>query len=262
MKRFLRRRSAERGATLIGYAVLTAVLVVASLSGIQAVDQSSQTVLGDTASSVGTPRPSVSATKTAPVSAAPPWATPTGAGYCSPGLDGCPLGAQLPFNPSDHVPTMDTIPSTGPVAPPALPNDDLDLVNSQVDVYVVQESLVQMNGEWTPPDGDDPLSGTPMTPTGVLPGAKICSFIVHTSPGSGTYTYVASIQFQGQILGTAYDSNLGQTGDTFASPDLTLASSADLESGEDNFSVAGDTLNIQFETSKKSNDELRVFVAC
>lgn len=57
MKRFLRSRSAERGATLTGYALLTAGLVTVSLGAIEAVNRSSQTVLSATAASVGTPPP-------------------------------------------------------------------------------------------------------------------------------------------------------------------------------------------------------------
>ena len=249
MKRFLRQRSAERGATLTGYALLTAGLVVVSLGAIQGVNTSSQTVLDDTASSVGTPRASVSATKTGTVAAAPSWATPSGVGYCSPGLDGCPLGVPLPFNPSDHVPTMDTIPATGsPFGPPALPNNNLQQVHDPAKVFVAQESLVQLNGDWIPPDGDKPASGSPATPTGVLPGDKVCSFIVHVSPGnpySGT-NFAATIEFQGLILGTAYNKNtthIDETTDTFGSPDISLANQPKLENS-DKFDYSGNTLNI------------------
>ncbi len=76
MKRFLRKRRAQRGTTLTGYALLTAGLVTVSLGAIEAVNQSAETVLGETAKSVGTPPPVLGDVKIDRISASAD-ATPT-----------------------------------------------------------------------------------------------------------------------------------------------------------------------------------------
>lgn len=257
MKRFLRSRRAERGATLTGYALLTAGLVVVSLSAIEGVNQSSQTVLGDTATSVGTPRPSVESTKQAPVAAAPPWATPSGAGYCSPGLDGCPLGTKLAVNPDDYAP-----PAIGGDANWAGSADGVDFTSVHDDSLgqIYLESVVQVNGEWQPPQGDS--YGSPIT--GVQPGDLVCMYLIHTSPATnpGQTKFHMDIDFGGPVLGTASNSNFG-VDPVFASDGSTIPANNYLESGSDEFQISGNQLTVHdFYTYANNYDQVRVFVKC
>ena len=258
MKRFLRPRCAERGATLTGYALLTAGLVVVSIGAIQGVNASSQTVLGETASSVGTPRPSVSDTKTAAVDAAPSWATPPGAGLCSPGHDGCKLGVKLTVNPDDYAPL-----SMGGDANWAGSADGVDLTTVHDDSLgqVYLESVVQVNGEWQPPQSDS--DGSPGV-TGVQPGDLVCTYLIHTSPAisPGQTKFHMDLEFGGPVLGTASNSNFA-VDSVFASEGSTIPASNYLEGGTDEFEMSGNQLTVHdFYTDANAYDQVRVFVKC
>lgn len=256
MKRFLGGSRKERGATLTGYALLMSAIVVVSLGAIEAVNQSSQTVLGETAVSVGTPRESVSATKTGDVGSAPPWVGARGDGFCTAGLDGCPLGEQLPFDPLAHTPTQ------APVENHFFPPANMDDLRDPLTPFIGQESKVRLNGEWTPPDGDFGAA----TPVDLQPGDVICTFIIHArSDGAVSGSYNSIFDFQGEILGTAYDSNStnnrNDTNETFAHPDINLSSNGKL-TGTDSFTYSGNTLAVNFGTNSSGRDNLRVFTRC
>lgn len=256
MKRFSRGARYQRGATLTGYALLMSGIVVVSLGAIEAVNQSSQTVLGETAVSVGTPRPGVEQTKTADVGSPPPWVGSRGPGSCSAGLDGCPLGEQLPFSPSANQPTQT------PIANYLLPPVDLDQQRDPLTPFVVQESMVRLNGEWIPPDGDFAFE----TPVTLQPGDVVCSFMIHArSDGVNSGDYISDFTFQGEILGTAYDTdssdNRNDTSELFGHPDINLPNNAKL-TGSDSFTYSGNTLSVDFGTNSSGRDGVRVFTRC
>ncbi len=255
MKRLPCAARKQRGATLTGYALLMAGIVVVSLGAIEAVNQSSQTVLGETAVSVGTPRPSVSDTKTNDVGAAPPWVGARGNGTCTAGLDGCPLGVQQPFDPLSDQPIQAPLSNT--FTAPA----NLDDLRDPLTAFIGQESKVQLNGEWTPPNGDFG-SATPIT---LQPGEVVCSFMIHARSIGVNGSYASLFDFPGEIVGTAYDTNVSNnrkdTNDTFAHPDINLPNTARLTGG-DNFTYSGNTLAINFGTNTSGRDALRVFTRC
>ena len=273
MKLTRRGSQTERGATLTGYALLTSLLLVVSISGIQALNESSEIVLADTATSVGTPRPPVEDVKTQPVPAAPAWAVNPDTGLCSVGIDGCPLGVQqIPLDRDAHRPLIG---NPAGLAPDLPFNDFNDIFNPDPinGVFVAQESQVLLNGEFTPPNGDRPASGTAQVPGTALPGDMICSFIVHASPGSGNGTVSygevdpVTIVFDGPILGAAYDDSTTGVNDRtslnglFGDPALQYRG-AKLQNG-DNYSYSGNTLTLEpLKATNGGKDQVRVFTLC
>lgn len=258
MKRFLRgadaRRRNERGVTLTGYGLLMSSLVVVSLGAIELMNTSSNTVLSNTGASVGNPRPSVSETKTDAVPTAPPWVGARGDGTCSAGFDGCPLGVTLAADPTLYQP-----PSMSGAVLWAGSAAGVDFSNLRDDAAasVSLESVVQLNGEWQPP-----LTDPDGNPTAVVaqPGDLVCTYLIHASP-TVPNTFVFDVQFQGEILGTAYNSDFAPD-PVFAAPGTSIPAGNYLEGGDD-FDIAGNTLTVHgMANAAYEYDEIRVFVRC
>jgi hypothetical protein len=272
MKRVLSGRQTERGDTLTGYALITSLLLVVSITGIQALNTSGGIVLADTATSVGNPRPPVEDVKTQPVPDAPAWAVSPDDGLCTPGIDGCPLGVQqVPLDRDAHRPLV----GIPPLPAPDLPASDFNNIfdpDPVTGIFVAQESQVLLNGEFTPPSGDKPASGGEQIPATAQPGDMICSFIVHVSPGSGNgnvkygLLLPVTVTFDSPIIGTAYDSGTDNNARTslnglFGDPDLQYRT-AKLASG-DKYSYSGNTLTLEpFNASNGGKDQVRVFTLC
>lgn len=250
-----RRARNERGATLTGYALLMSGLVVISLGAIQAMNTSSDAVLSDTGDAVGNPRLSVEETKTNPVPSPPPWVGARGEGTCSAGYDGCPLGTAIAFDPASYE-------------PPGLSGDivyggaaqDVDFTNLHDDsvASVYLETVVQLNGEWQPPQTDPDGSPAPVT---VQPGELVCTYIVHASPVTAGMKYDFTIDFQGEVLGTAYNSDF-DVDPVFAASGTSFPAANYVE-GDDGFNVSANQLDVNdFKGDPPSYDEIRVFVRC
>ncbi len=255
MNRFSTARRHERGATLTGYALLMSGLVVISLGAIGAMNESSEAVLTDTGASVGNPRLSVEETKANPVPGPPPWVGARGDGTCSAGFDGCPLGTRLAFNPANFE-------------PPGLSGDilwggsadnvDFATLGDDATAFVMIETVVQLNGEWQPPQGDS--DGNP-GPILAQPGDKVCTYIVHASPIANDHDFSFGIDFQGEVLGTAYNSEFGAD-PVFQATGATFPVSNYIEA-EDDFEISGASLGgIELKNNAGSYDEIRVFVRC
>jgi Flp pilus assembly pilin Flp len=249
-----RRARDERGATLTGYTLLMAGLVVVSVGAIRLVNESSDAVLSDTGSSIGNPRVSVEAVKAAPAPAAPPWAV-SDTGYCTPGFDGCPLGTTLAVDPAAYQPpNMSGDIQWGGTA------ESIDFANLADDAgaFVMLESVVQLNGEWQPPQSD---SDTNPAPVLVQPGENVCTYVVHAAPLTGTGDFNFDIQFQGEVLGTAYNSDF-DVDSVFTASGATYPAANYIEAS-DNFDISGGSLTANgLQNNLNATDEIRVFVRC
>lgn len=259
MKRFSRANIGQRGATLTGYGLLMAGIVVVSLGAIEAVNTSSETVLADTASSVGTPRASVDETKANPVPGAPPWVGANGPGLCSAGHDGCALGTKVAVNPADYEPPFI---SGDVVWAGSAEGVDLSTMQSDTQGFMFLESVVQVNGEWEPPQSDP--DGNPNV-SGVLPGDLVCTYIIHTSPSTpnaSEYKFHMDIDFQGEVLGTAYNSEFA-VDPIFKGTGTSTPAANYLEIGTDDYNISSNNLEVHdFFTAANTFDEIRVFVKC
>lgn len=255
MNCFPSTRRVERGTTLTGYALLMASLVVISLGAITAMNESSEAVLSDTGDAVGNPRLSVAETKANPVPSPPPWVGARGEGTCSAGYDGCPLATTLSVDPAAYEPpNLNGNVQWGGSAE----NVDFTNLSDDNNAFVMLETVVQLNGEWQPPQGDSDASPSPIL---AQPGDKICTYVVHAAPLTTDGDFDFDIDFQGEILGTAFNSDFG-VDPVFTAPGASYPAANYIE-GDDDFDISG----VKFDGKHLKNlatayDQVRVFVRC
>lgn len=244
----------ERGATLTGYTLLMAGLVVISLGAIKLVNESSDAVLTDTGSSIGNPRLSAEDTKAAPAPAAPPWAVGD-TGYCTPGFDGCPLATTLAVDPAAYEPPdLNGDVQWGASAE----NVDFTSLSDDNKAFIMLETVVQLNGEWQPPQSDPDASPAPALG---LPGDNICTYIVHAAPLTINVDFDFDIKFQGEVLGTAYNSDFG-VDPVFTAPGASYPAANYVE-GDDDFDISGIAFDGKhFKNTATEHDQIRIFVRC
>lgn len=275
MKRSSTVPLAQRGATVTGYGLLLSAIVAMSMGAIQAVNRSAETVLTDAALSVGSPMPPKEEVLATPVPKNPsaaPTRTPTpqtppakkdpfSKPYQAPDPS---FGIPMPFNADDYSPKVQGDAKWGGSAA----NKDLTSAahKSDRDVFVFLENVVAMTKPWTPPTGGADGDSEPIAAN---PGDLICSYLVHGSPASkSNVKYNFKLKIEGEIIGTAYNSNFDTGDNIFAAYGATYPADNNLDFDQDSYSIKhkdkgtdefkGDALK----TNLGDYDQIRIFVRC
>ncbi len=277
----LSRRS-ERGATLTGYALTMAVMVVVGLGSMSALERNSETFLEDTGTAIGEPRPSAEvAAQTGQLASLPA------------GLNYSNSNGQLsnPSNPNANGSTT-TTPTTAPPTTPAAPTasatgssssapnpsgssnvaiqasyqagDDLNAsggspFQSDTDLNVFNEGKVTLTSPWVVPGTNPAIT--------LNAGESVCGYYVHYAPSSSNATITnTTVTFPGEVL-SAIGSNDGLD-DTDAWMDggvpnsPSYRGSRSLENGEAP-SVTGNSITYgQLYAVNGNQDDTRVFTRC
>lgn len=185
----------ERGATLTGYALSLALLVVMSLGSIKVLESSGETYLIETGSKIGEPRPTFDEmTYTGTGSGTPPSTTPTTT-PTTPSPTANPQGtvtnAPLAFGP--QVNAFGTYPT----------NNNLNCkkpcpYTSDSEVFVFGEGKIELTSPWVVP-------GT--NPEVILDaGDAVCVYYLHFSPNTTKATIQnVEVNFNGTVLSVIGD---------------------------------------------------------
>lgn len=243
----------QRGVTLTGYAMVLALLVVVSMSAIQALQSETGNAIVATANDIGTPRRTFDELRQNP--------NPTGA-----------------INPLSPPPGPTPDPLVPPVAQATPPGYSFGGVNYQ-------------SGYPTPPADLDP--GTPYNsdseayafseggaaadPAFVMPNQQvpppyvnICSMYIHYTPTTSNNTIGPfSVSVPGDILGyamtnTELDNTDGWIDGTAPATANDYRDDRAFESSEfSNINVSGNTFLVSSLTAQNNNaDDVRIFFAC
>lgn len=246
----------ERGATLTGYALTVALVIVMGLGSMKLLDRASGEVLVETGDQIGDMRPTLTELRQDPSAPAA-----VAAQNPPPGPPADIANPPIPQPPPTGYSFQNINYQQGYASP------ILDLIPNPLINPYQDDNLGFIFNEG---GGPTPAGFVAPNATAAVPGTGVCSLYFRYSPRSSSSS-VSPIQIEvpGDILGyAATNTELDDTdtwlggqdpaGDIFFRPDRSLESSE-----RSSVAVSGSTLTIPSLTAQNDNtDELRVFYNC